>query len=474
MEAGDLGSRQSGIPTASSTLDHFDRRSREQRIDTSYREGQNMATATIISPSAPAYHQHHSSYNSGYPHSAPVTSIPGMISPVEPRRSAEDPEPTNNHRQSLPSISEVISGTKPGSFAPPVPQQMPPQNLPSPFSVASLTSGPPRSFEAGAEKNQSPRTLHPASSGYPRPDTLPAFSDPSRPALASRPAPPPLNTFSGPHQSSSRKIDSIETDQRPPQTQQTPLSAGHREQPPQQLPGLYSEAGRLPPGQLPLSAYPVSPRHSGAGFSSPYDSQRPPAYGEDSSEYMHHRLSDYKAALDKHYETYGYQDALQIVANSCRTGYNFAEAYVAAAREQGGTQPILSRMPTENEVSGLLNSLVLALKKLEEVREMIQRNRIQDERARDHGRKPEDEDVAMYNDGMKPAYSLNEVKKRRGRAAPPGRCHSCNRIDTPEWRRGPDGARTLCNACGLHYAKLERKRQLDQRSLRPKPSEDRS
>jgi predicted Fe-S protein YdhL (DUF1289 family) len=48
-------------------------------------------------------------------------------------------------------------------------------------------------------------------------------------------------------------------------------------------------------------------------------------------------------------------------------------------------------------------------------------------------------------------------KMRRGRAAPPGRCHSCNRAETPEWRRGPDGARTLCNACGLHYAKLTRK-----------------
>lgn len=35
------------------------------------------------------------------------------------------------------------------------------------------------------------------------------------------------------------------------------------------------------------------------------------------------------------------------------------------------------------------------------------------------------------------------------RAAPPGRCHSCHRAETPEWRRGPDGARTLCNACGL-------------------------
>lgn len=30
-----------------------------------------------------------------------------------------------------------------------------------------------------------------------------------------------------------------------------------------------------------------------------------------------------------------------------------------------------------------------------------------------------------------------------------GRCHSCNRGETSKWRRGPDGARTLCNACGL-------------------------
>jgi hypothetical protein len=35
------------------------------------------------------------------------------------------------------------------------------------------------------------------------------------------------------------------------------------------------------------------------------------------------------------------------------------------------------------------------------------------------------------------------------RASPPGKCHSCNIRETPEWRRGPDGARTLCNACGL-------------------------
>jgi hypothetical protein len=72
-------------------------------------------------------------------------------------------------------------------------------------------------------------------------------------------------------------------------------------------------------------------------------------------------------------------------------------------------------MPTENEVTSLLNNLVLALKKLEDVRDMVQHNRIQNERARDSGnRKPEDEDVFMYGDGIKPPYAMNEVKKRRG------------------------------------------------------------
>ncbi len=103
------------------------------------------------------------------------------------------------------------------------------------------------------------------------------------------------------------------------------------------------------------------------------------------------------------------------VARSCRTGYNFAEAYVAAAREQQGSQPIPSRMPTENEVSLLLSNLVLALKKLEDIRDMIQQNRIHNERARENGgRKPDDEDVSMYGDGIKPPYAMNEVKKRRG------------------------------------------------------------
>lgn len=36
-------------------------------------------------------------------------------------------------------------------------------------------------------------------------------------------------------------------------------------------------------------------------------------------------------------------------------------------------------------------------------------------------------------------------------------CQHCCSQETPEWRRGPEGSRTLCNACGLFYSKLIKK-----------------
>lgn len=36
-------------------------------------------------------------------------------------------------------------------------------------------------------------------------------------------------------------------------------------------------------------------------------------------------------------------------------------------------------------------------------------------------------------------------------------CVTCGRTDSPEWRKGPLGPKTLCNACGLRWAKQMRK-----------------
>ncbi|CEI97038.1 Putative GATA zinc finger domain-containing protein 14 [Rhizopus microsporus] len=33
------------------------------------------------------------------------------------------------------------------------------------------------------------------------------------------------------------------------------------------------------------------------------------------------------------------------------------------------------------------------------------------------------------------------------------KCQSCGTQSSPEWRRGPSGHKTLCNACGLRYSR---------------------
>lgn len=128
----------------------------------------------------------------------------------------------------------------------------------------------------------------------------------------------------------------------------------------------------------------------------------------------------------------------------------------------------------------------------------VQQQHAADEQSRGARLLPDYDDESIYSDDRHhQTFGGPDNKKRRGvcilsiraiqifltieqRAAPPGRCHSCNRAETPEWRRGPDGARTLCNACGLHYAKLTRKNTMKQSqgsagsSLRPKSSEDHS
>ncbi|KAF7531975.1 hypothetical protein G7Z17_g13689 [Cylindrodendrum hubeiense] len=391
-----------------------------------------MATATLITPSA--HYQPQPSFPTAYPHSS-VASISNMISSVEPRKSVDDNEPSN--RQSLPSISEVIQGAKPGSY-PPAPSSIQPgSSLPSPFS-----SGP-RSF-SDAEKHSPPQPLHPTSFP-PRQDALPAFDSP-RPPFNNRPSLPPVS------------------DRRPSPTSKPDMGPQHHH-PEQQKPephhplnGVYAHAP--PPPPAPVSYQP-----------GPYDPRGPPPHLEE-AEYS--ARARYDTTVNRHFESWSYQDSLSRIGSSSRTIFNFAEAYSRIAQEQHGAHPIPERLPTEREVNDMLSNVELIKRSLEQVRDLVQTS-IQNERAREgakmKGPYEEDHDVAMYGDGMKPQYGITEVKKRRGRAAPPGRCHSCNRIDTPEWRRGPDGARTLCNACGLHYAKLERKRQLEARSIRPKPEE---
>ncbi|RDA83954.1 hypothetical protein CP532_6907 [Ophiocordyceps camponoti-leonardi (nom. inval.)] len=55
---------------------------------------------------------------------------------------------------------------------------------------------------------------------------------------------------------------------------------------------------------------------------------------------------------------------------------------------------------------------------------------------------------------QRPSKSSSSRRNRNSRM----RCHVCGISETPEWRCGPDGIGTLCNVCGLVFAKQQHKK----------------
>lgn len=74
-----------------------------------------------------------------------------------------------------------------------------------------------------------------------------------------------------------------------------------------------------------------------------------------------------------------------------------------------------------------------------------------------HASISDDDSYTTSEDYNSSEFGTGDGDTSRSRSVLLRRCHSCNRGETTMWRRGPDGAGTLCNACGLHYAKLTRK-----------------
>lgn len=167
---------------------------------------------------------------------------------------------------------------------------------------------------------------------------------------------------------------------------------------------------------------------------------------------------------------------------SART-LDFSRHYAARAHQTQRSGPVMGSLPSLHEVEDMINLQRQNQEALIRIRTAVinQEHAMAEQMAQRKAFKSngihEEEAMAMYQDEYKGSggFAGADAKKRRGvcisffpqafknsanltqKAAPPGRCHSCNRAETPEWRRGPDGARTLCNACGLHYAKLTRK-----------------
>ncbi|KAL5603957.1 hypothetical protein FOVSG1_006707 [Fusarium oxysporum f. sp. vasinfectum] len=362
-----------------------------------------------------------------------------MTSSVKSRKHADYHVSPN--RQSLPSISEFIRDTKQATctHSPLSGVQTDPRlSLP----LVSVRRPLPKTG-----KNPSLHQLLSTSPFPPRQQTLPAFSD-TLPPTSTR-LPSPLlgsDCYQIPSVKAETPSQHCQPQQQETQEPHLPFRQVHSlSAPPSPPPDPVCTQPRLPPpGQIRLAPYPTPPRHDFA------------------------TQAGYDASVNRHSRSWSYRDSLSQISASSRAILNCAETYNRIACEQHGAHVIPERLLTEWELSNMFSNIELIKRSIEHIEDLVQTS-IQNDR--DHeGAKMKVENhapVSVYS--MQPSSGMTGTRKQLACASQTGRCNKCGRTQTPEWRRGPDGSRTLCNACGLHYAKLKRKRQIKASLIRPEP-----
>ncbi|KAL1922814.1 uncharacterized protein VTP21DRAFT_9190 [Calcarisporiella thermophila] len=208
------------------------------------------------------------------------------------------------------------------------------------------------------------------------------------------------------------------------------LESNERQAPPSTLPSISTF---FPPAnQIPYSNSPMRPY---LGQNSPFNSRESSVVNNN---------NESPSPTQGPTEVRAPGNEMESVLNNCHELSQFATHYI-----QGGS-------PSEDQIWDMANKSYDILRSL-----MGMKAALGTKQAMDEKRAGEAEVDAIRSKRFSYESSapfLTKFRKRAKRTASPGICHSCNTTETPEWRRGPDGARTLCNACGLVYAKLTKKR----------------
>ncbi|PKY08465.1 hypothetical protein P168DRAFT_17069 [Aspergillus campestris IBT 28561] len=415
-----------------------------------------------------------------YSYPSSNTSAPGCISPSDSRRALEEEKEksqSQSQRQSLPSIHEALGNDNPLPYPAPTsaPSQQPPHtpHTPHPLSsnlIARPTgegpSGPPNPFSNGPSTPFSREAPFPAKSQL--------QTEASRSSLVSmttqdsrNPSLHSLNSGKSPTQSTKTGITSIGGSQ---------AGSGYEYSAPPSAGSVASPNGYTAfPQPYPFQSQPPpnAPAYPGAYESRPYGGPWKPGMPENA------RVEEVKGAypgrapmaghphgetVKRHLDAYDMEASLNEIAELSSRTLEFSRHYAARAHQTQRSGPVLGSLPSPHEIEDMMNMQRRNQDALMRIRTAVlnQEHALAEQMAQRKAYKmggPDDDHMAIYQDEFKGSggFAGAESKKRRGKAAPPGRCHSCNRAETPEWRRGPDGARTLCNACGLHYAKLTRK-----------------
>ncbi|KAF2851639.1 GCS-domain-containing protein [Plenodomus tracheiphilus IPT5] len=496
MEAIEAGNRHTiGLPS----INHLDS-DRIKREEADYQRKKHAAATTMPSPLHPysgPLHLH-TNHHQPPPASSAPGSLGGLLSPPESRRTSGDENESQRPtaRQSLPSIHEALGSEQPLSYPSTVPPPSALVSAPQHYLPPAVTAAPPadqrpRHFASELHASQGPSNpfSHPrspflgsAASQVPPPpppqsqnDSLPRppFSDPRQPYSTPQHNPKlptlhPLKTAQSPPPSTARPNASYPS--YPPPTahyesaaSQSASSMNHH-YPYSQYPPNYPHS--TPSASAPNSAYPPS----ASTYSAP-PRYPPPTWREGNSELAHleekkinrSSLAPYGESVKRHLESFDLEASLNEMADGSGHIAEFSKVYRQRAHENQRIGMTPQSMPRLEEVDEMLKQSERIQMSLQRMRDVVFNHHQativeppQDPRYRSmNGYDPDS--ASNYGDDGKGngGFANGDGKTRkRGRAAPPGRCHSCNRAETPEWRRGPDGARTLCNACGLRAPQL--------------------
>ncbi|KAJ5561331.1 Zinc finger NHR/GATA-type [Penicillium sp. DV-2018c] len=411
----------------------------------------SSATASptpLLSPNIMYSGQHMPSYSY-----APSASAPpqGYVSPPEARRAIEDEKEKHTPRQSLPSIHEALGNDNHLPYA--TPTSAPPSQSAHPSAPSHLIgrpstegpAGPPNPFSNGPPTGSLMREP-----GYPHQPQLQAEASRSLSSIntqGSHASLQSINTGKSPTQSSKTGITSVGS-QNSGYEYSAPTSAGSVASP-----NGYSHFA-------PNHSYQSQP--AGHAYPAPYDNRPYTSRVEEvKGGFVARPIPPHNDSAKRHLDVFDVETSLNEISDLSTRTLDFSRHYAARAHQTQRSGPTLGSLPSLNEVEDMLHMQRRNQDALIRIRTAVvnQEQALVEQMAQRKAFKSEEEHMAMYQDEYKGTggFAGADPKKRRGKAAPPGRCHSCNRAETPEWRRGPDGARTLCNACGLHYAKLTRK-----------------
>lgn len=457
-----------------------------------------MSAPPLISPSIysgppPPY---------SYPSSATSSVVGGggtgsgagnYISQAETRRTSGDDKEhlPASQRLSLPSISEALTGdqTQPISIS-----SLLSSNTPQPkFSLVpkSPTSSVARSYLETYPKGPPDSFPQHTSSSYrpPQPSDRSSGSSYSPPMAASvgenrfsamhsfdshQPVPPPPRTVSSPLHYARPGVSPIQSQRNhvPPSPMHEKI-AGAAPPPPVSNPPLgysmngYQPAYSYPPSTPGAPSYRTPTLPPSNWRNTAPDIERVEEIRKATAKETSPPRPAYGESVKRHLDIFDLETSLNEIAEGSGRGLEFSRHFGTQSHQTQRSGPLPGSLPSLTDCDEMIRQQTKVLDAMSRIRDVIckQQQALLEQRNYDQQNykappsEADDNESNSYMDKLEGSggFAGADAKKRRGRAAPPGRCHSCNRAETPEWRRGPDGARTLCNACGLHYAKLTRK-----------------